>query len=625
MTDTSDAMVTRSSTPGSRLRRVVAGAALAGGVALSGTGCLAAHVPPPPSPVDSAEAREDLNRVFTAYWREMLPRRPRLAAAFGQRVDAVPSPALAESEDNRTRYVSQRLGRALDRVDAEALGPRDYASLQTLRWELDLQAEGASQGANDFSLISTGESSLRDGLEVLLDHPFTSAGDLDRYLYLLDGLGLWMTDVRAVLGERQEKGLVANVEAVDDFRRWLGALRVLIADSALAVAPTRLRAVDTLLATAFRLQEAEGLRERVLPALDSLETWLGAYREHALERPGLWQYPGGKEHYRYQLRRRSGLEVEPEEAHQAALSQLRRVDSLIRLVQPRIAGRGPLNLDSLRALPEVAPRAPEAIVSEFQQVLAGIRDTLATRVAGLPDSVPRVRVATPMERFLHPEGVVRPPEYLDSATEIVVTPWWGSTTSQLQGPARYFALGWPGRGLAEGQAYAGGSLNPIVVMHPSRSAAEGWAAYATQLAGEMGYYREPLAMWQQLMNEGLRAAWLLVDTGVHYYGWSRAQGIATLRPFSTATPQELDSLFVARVIQSPGGAGAAALGAREYAAMRAWMQRLLGKDFNMAMWHQEVLSLGPLPLPVLAAHLEWWGWDLRRRIAQRDAMNRPKK
>jgi uncharacterized protein (DUF885 family) len=53
------------------------------------------------------------------------------------------------------------------------------------------------------------------------------------------------------------------------------------------------------------------------------------------------------------------------------------------------------------------------------------------------------------------------------------------------------------------------------------------------------------------------------------------------------------------------------LGAREFAAMRAWMQGALGSDYSGPAFHAELLSLGPGPLPVLAAHLEWWEWSQR--------------
>ena len=590
--------------------------------ALAGTGCLKPYVPPPPTPADSAEAREDLTKVLTTYWRETIPRRPRFAAAVGQRVDAILSPTLSASDDERTRFVSRRLTRELERVDADALSPRDYASLQTLRWELDLQAEGASMGLPDFSMLSPSESSLREGIEVLLDHPFTTAGDLDRYLFLVDGLTLWMSDAIGVLHTWTEQRLLPNREAVDDFARWLTALRGLVATDALQVPSSRLVSIDSGLVEAFRVQEREGLHTRLVPALDSLVAYLGTQRDSTLERPGLWQYPGGKEYYRYLLRRRLGLEVEPEEAHQAALSQLRRIDSVLRVVQPRLFGPGRLRLDSLRALAAVAPRPTSDIVARVAERLRTNADTLRTRVRGMPDSLPTVRAATPIEALLYPDGVVRPPEFLYSATELAVTPWWGTTTAQLDGPGRVYAWGWPGRALASAVAYSGGVLNPIVLLHASRSTEAGWAAYAASLAGELGLYADPLATWGQLMHEGLDAAWLVVDTGVHYFGWSRAQAMATLRPFSAATSAELDSMFVARVIQSPGSAGAAAIGARELAAMRTWMQRVIGKEFDAAQWHQELMTMGPVPLPVLAAHLEWWGWDLRRQMDERDALQR---
>jgi uncharacterized protein (DUF885 family) len=623
VTPTTFAVVTTRLAPRSpRRHRVAAVLAVWGAAAamvLSTTSCLQPYVAPPPTPVDSAVAREDFAKVLTSYWREMIPRRPRFAAAVGQRVDAILSPTLATSDDERTRFVSRRLTQALERVDAEALSPRDYASLQTLRWELDLQAEGASIGMPDFSIVSSSESSLREAIEILLDHPFTSAGDLDRYLFLVDGLALWLSDAIGVLQTWQEQGVTANREAVEDFTRWLRTFRGLVTNDALQVAPSRLVSIDTGLVVAFRVQEAEGLRERLVPALDSLVSWLGGYRTAATERPGLWQYPGGKEYYRYLLRRRLGLEVEPEEAHQAALSQLRRVDSLLRIIQPRLSRTGPLRLDSLRALPSVAPRSTPEVVTALSARLRAVADTLRTRVRGMPDSLPTVRVATPMESLLYPDGVVRPPEFLYSATELAVTPWWGTTTAQLEGPGRAFAWGWPGRSLAAAVSYAGGVLNPVVLLHASRTTSAGWAEYAASMAGELGFYADPLATWGQLMHEGLNAAWLIVDTGVHYFGWSRAQAMATLRPFSTATTAELDSMFVARVIQSPGSAGAAAMGARELAAMRTWMQRLLGREFDEALWHQELLTLGPVPLPVLAAHLEWWGWEAQQRAVKRAA------
>lgn len=593
-------------------------------LALTGA-CVPPYVPPAPAPEDSAEAREDLTRVMTSYWRATIQRRPKFAMAVGQRVDVMPSPALKEDTDNQNQLIARRLGHALDRIDASALTPRDYATLQTLRWELDVEAEGATLSDLDFSLLSPTGSSVRDALDVLRSHPFTTSTDLDRYLFLLDGLALWFTDAIGVLEQRQQQRVVATRDEVDGFVRFLRTLRRLVEAGELQVPARRLVSIDTALITPFRAQEKEGITDRVMPAMDSLVTWLEAYRLDAKERPGLWQYPGGKEYYRHLLRRRLGLEVEPEEAHKAALKQLARVDSLLALVTRQMSPKGALRLDSLRAAAAVAPIPADSAATLVRLHLRSVRDTLRSSVANLPDTTPVVRVATALEALLEPDGFVEPPEVLYTPPTLVVTPWWGSTTARLEGPARWFAWSWPGRALATGVSHEAGTLNPVVVLHPSLSTSAGWAEYSASMGGELGYYGDPLATWGRLMQEGLNAAWLVVDTGIHTYGWTRGQALSVLRPFSAATNAELDSMFVARVVQAPGSAGAAAIGAREMAAMRTWMQRLLGKEFSPARWHQELLTLGPVPLPVLAAHLEWWGWEIRRDAAARSDAERRKR
>jgi hypothetical protein len=95
-----------------------------------------------------------------------------------------------------------------------------------------------------------------------------------------------------------------------------------------------------------------------------------------------------------------------------------------------------------------------------------------------------------------------------------------------------------------------------------------------------------------------------------------AQGRAVLGRYVLAPDATIDSMLVERVINTPGLAGAGALGAREVAAMRAWMQRELGTRYEASAWHGEMLSLGSLPLPIVGSHLEWWLYEVNRRAAE---------
>lgn len=581
------------------------------------TGCaLVNPAPPPPSPADSAFARGRLTDALVRYWRSVIPRRPDIAVALGRRVDALPSPTEALG-DNRAQTLARRLGAALDEIDVAALSPRDYATLQTLRWELDASAEASTYSVLDFSLISPSRTPLRHGLRVLFDHPLATAGDLNRYLFLLDGFSFWLLDVRTALEQRGSRSSLAPVDAVRSFAAFLDRLRALGDAGAWRVSDGRLTSQDTMLVREFRSQEREAITLRLRPAIDTLQAYLEAYARRAMPRPGLWQYPGGKEYYRHLLRRSLGVEVEPEEAHRVALAEVGRIDSLLVSLRQRLQWTGSALAfhDSLRRSPRFAPIAMDSAITRVQAALALARDTLASRIDGLPESLPLVRSASPMEALLHPGGMVRPPEFADSVAVLALTPHWGTTEALVEGPSLSYRMNWPGAVLAATVSYSGDSLSPMVLLHPAGATHAGWAEYAASIVGELGLYADPLVAYGRLLHEGWNAALLLADTGVHYYGWSRQQALAVLRPWSLASDAALDSTFVETVVQAPGTAGGATIGAREYAAMRTWMQRLLGDAFNVKAWHAEVLSLGPVPLPVLAAHLEWWGWNERRKQA----------
>lgn len=567
-----------------------------------------------PSVADSVVARQALRDAEAQYWRGILPRRPDIAMAIGRRIEALPSPVHAV-DDNAAALLARRVGDQLEYINANALSATDFAALQTLRWELESSAEATVYGVLDFSLLSPRRTPLREALLVLAEHPFTSRVDLDRYLYLLDGISFWMIDARNALELRARDRSYASVDAVRTFRTFLAALRAQLTAPGMRVAPARLTRIDTTLVPQFRQQEEEELTERVRPGVDSLAAYLDRYVANAMPRPGLWQYPGGKEYYRFLLRQHLGVEIEPEEAHRVGLAELRRIDSMLVSVRRRMGWTGSPTAfhDSLRRAAAFAPIGIDSVIANTRVTMAVVRDSLASRIDQLPALLPIVREATPLERLLFPAGRIRPPEYADSAAQVVVTPAWGSRDARLEGRSHVFRWTWPGMALAATVAYEQDTLSPIPLLHPSEARVVGWGEYAASLAGELGFYADPIATYGRLMHEGWNAALLIADTGLHYYGWTPAQALAVMRPFSFADDSTIDAHFVDEIVQAPGSGGVGTVGAREHAAMRAWMQRTLGTSFRQGAWHEAVMALGPVPLPVLASYLEWWAWDTGRK------------
>ena len=127
---------------------------------------------------------------------------------------------------------------------------------------------------------------------------------------------------------------------------------------------------------------------------------------------------------------------------------------------------------------------------------------------------------------------------------------------------------------------------------------EGWGLYAEQLAGEMGLYSDDVAVLGQLSEDAVRAARLVVDTGLHALGWSRQQAVDLLRAH-TAMPEQEVQPETDRYIAQPGQALAYMTGRLEIERIRAAAEQELGELFDVRAFHDVVLGSGTVPLEVL--------------------------
>jgi uncharacterized protein (DUF885 family) len=134
---------------------------------------------------------------------------------------------------------------------------------------------------------------------------------------------------------------------------------------------------------------------------------------------------------------------------------------------------------------------------------------------------------------------------------------------------------------------------------------EGWALYAESLGDEMGMYRDPYSKFGQLSMEIWRACRLVIDTGLHAFGWTREQSIRYLA--DTSGIQESAAIAeVDRYILNPGQALGYKIGELRIKALRAKAQRLLGVRFDLRRFHNALLDGGALPLTVLDARIDEW-------------------
>jgi uncharacterized protein (DUF885 family) len=134
---------------------------------------------------------------------------------------------------------------------------------------------------------------------------------------------------------------------------------------------------------------------------------------------------------------------------------------------------------------------------------------------------------------------------------------------------------------------------------------EGWALYAEHLGVEMGYYETPYQHFGRLVYEMWRAARLVVDTGMHAKGWSRDQALQFMRENTALSEHEITT-EIDRYISWPAQALAYKLGEIKIRELRSHAEKSLGAQFKLADFHDQLLSLGSVPLSVLDKEMRDW-------------------
>ncbi len=596
-----------------RPRRVLVAAALAVASLASASCSAALRRPTPPSAADSAQTIAHLNAILLAHWEFVSNEWPGITLRTGVTPWTLPDISYA------TAKTESQFGRAaireLDQLQVNALSEPSYITWLTLRSDMGVLSRRSAYYWTDLSFATPSNSPLMVALDVLQRQPFADSDDVDGYARLLGGMAALADSVRSGLTERAGRNVVLPRREIT---RAAALVRRLIADgSAAPYMPADARLDELADVERRRLGERvhEIVEGRLNPALERLATYLeGEYAARAPEAIGLGQYTGGLEFYRFLLQDQTTLDVSPEQAHSIGLSEVVRLDTLL-LAAARASGL-PENMAALRA--QVLSDAghvdgsPKAISERLASV--------TLRVDSLVRDSMNVGALMPVRyRALSGNAGAAPwPARLEIATmaDSAATLWFDSGSVQLRVdwllPAVAYEALVPGRLLQLGRERADSALPVYRRVTDRAGLADGWAAYAIEVALDLGLPRNTRERFGALLREMTIACGLVIDTGVNYFGWTPEQALAFLRHQLPYDDAELEQQFIVPTMESPGRLSAGALGARELKGMRDWIGTERGEGFDRSRFVDALLSQGAVPLPVLGSHLEWWLWESTR-------------
>jgi uncharacterized protein (DUF885 family) len=349
----------------------------------------------------------------------------------------------------------------------------------------------------------------------------------------------------------------------------------------------------------LREQAVNAIRDTVQPAYRELLTFFRSeYFPGTRTTLAAYDLPDGQAYYRARIRQFTTLDQDPAAIHAFGESEVARLHEqmLAAMRETGFKGDFPAFLAFLRKDPQFYAKTPEELLMRGAWIAKRF-DGKASQYFG---QLPRARFAIrPVPDDLAPfytSGRGGPGVYLLNTYNLPSRPLYNLTALTLHESAPGHAFQMP---LAREH-----KQQPEFRQHTYLSAyGEGWALYCEILGLEMGMYDTPYDRFGMLNYQIWRAARLVVDTGIHSQGWSRDRAIAYFRDY-TALPEHEINTEIDRYIAWPAQALSYYLGEDAIIKSRAKAEATLGPKFNVRAFHDTVLELGSVPIPVLQARVD---------------------
>jgi uncharacterized protein (DUF885 family) len=344
----------------------------------------------------------------------------------------------------------------------------------------------------------------------------------------------------------------------------------------------------------MRAEARSIIAERIVPAYSKLLDFMRQeYLVKARTTLAAAKLPDGDAYYQAMIKKFTTLDLTAEQIHQIGQSEVARIKGLMQTTMQKTGFKGalPQFMTFLRTDPQFYAKTPKELLSTATYVLKKMDLKLKDTIGFLP-------------RFRH--GVLPVP---DSLAPIYTGGRGGLESCMFNTynlPARpLYTL----PALALHECTPGHSFQAALALEgPERPGfrkeqyfsgyGEGWGLYTEWLGGHIGIYETPYEEFGQLTYEIWRATRLIVDTGIHHYGWSREQALATMKENVPLSEHEITT-EVDRYIAWPGQALAYKLGEMQIRRHRREAEQALGSKFDQRKFHDAILALGPVPLPVL--------------------------
>ena len=543
-------------------------------------------------------ADKELHALFDEYHEAFLRENPEEATSLGR----------SEYNDRWRDWSPAARGRWLDamrgflqRLDAfrpDALNEQDRISLQLLRGMLERDIAGLPYEAwltrvnQLFGLHTVVYLTIRE-------MPARTPADYENILARLRAVPAYVEQNAAALREGLRAGVAQPALIAERILKQLESQAAQPPEASGLLAAFRNFPETVGAADRRRLGgEAERLYAREFaPAWQKLRRFLAEeYLPQARAAIAATTLPDGENAYKFFIAQHTTTDLTAAQIHEMGKREVARIEKEMASAAREAGFDGPLAEfeERLRSSPEHLFASKQEMLVYHRDIAMRVRPELPRLFPRLPRmpvgirAIPADREAESASNYNSPAADGSRPGWFNLKT------WRPETETKYDKAALVLHETNPGHHLQIALQLEMTDLPEFRKIYRATAYTEGWALYAESLGGELGVYDDPYSRFGALDSERFRARRLVVDTGIHAFGWSRERAIEYLGDVSE----------VERYIAWPGQATAYKIGQLKILELKAEARRRLGAEFDVREFHDAVLRNGALPLDLLEAQVK---------------------
>jgi len=500
---------------------------------------------------------------------------------------------ISDAYQNQTAAIEALILTTLNNYDRSILSSDDQLSYDIYQAHLQYQAEWSQY--RDFEYpASYGFFGYPGSTEQFFTSlvPVTNKLEADTYLLLLNQIGRRFQQISDLLDARQAAGIIepaitlgfsqSNVQAI--------ANTPAIAISYYTVFQSKLTALTNITdAEKQALTELLLLtvEQRVIPAYAQLAQKMNSLLNQAPANIGFGQFNGGNDFYDFTLRYFTSSEQTADDINALGIQELARIHAEMRVLFDQLGYPQNESIAQLyaRVDSDGGTISGGNAVTFYEDIIAEAYTQLPSNFSTIPQQ--QVIVVGGQSGGYYIRGS-------DDGTRPGA--FYASTVNDLaytRMPTLAYHEAVPGHHL---QIALAQELNLPEFRRDINftSFVEGWALYAERLAKDLGWYNGDIyGDLGRLQFEAMRAARLVIDTGIHNQGWSYDQA-DRFHITNVGFPGS-----IARYSVWPGQATAYMTGMLKILELRQRAQDQLGANYDVRSFHSAIIGSGSMPLDLL--------------------------